>query len=128
MSSVREKVEDFEKALTKFGELAHKVDLTEIERDAAIQRFEFTYEIAWKSLKAVLEANGVTDTTFPRDVIKSGFIGDLIENEKSWLEMMQNRNLTVHTYREELAVTLAEKLSAYHQQFAGLLEKLKTQL
>jgi nucleotidyltransferase substrate binding protein (TIGR01987 family) len=125
---LHEKLVDFEKALNKFGELALMDNLNEIERDAAILRFEFTYEMAWKCLKHFLESKGAKETNYPKDVIKTGYSGHLIENELEWIEMIKHRNLTVHTYREEFAISLASKFRTYYNEMTQLLNKLKSQL
>ncbi len=70
--------------------------------DATIQRFEFTFELFWKLLKAVLEVEGV-ESQFPKEVLKESFQGHLIDHEDIWIRMLKDRNLTSHTYDEKLA-------------------------
>ena len=81
------------------------IDLpSEIEMQGIIQSFEFTFELAWKTLKDYMEALG-TDTHFPRETIKSAFQAGLINNGKIWLDMLDKRNLLAHIYDEKLAET-----------------------
>jgi len=65
-----------------------------------IQRFEYTFELAWKTLKDYLEANEVI-TKFPRDVIKAAFQYELIKDGEVWMDMLEKQNLLAHTYDEK---------------------------
>ncbi|MFO1257720.1 MAG: HI0074 family nucleotidyltransferase substrate-binding subunit [Gammaproteobacteria bacterium] len=69
--------------------------------DATIQRFEFTIELYWKLLKRLLEEKGVI-VQYPRDVLREAYAGRLIDDEAIWLNMLKDRNLSSHTYNEEL--------------------------
>lgn len=78
----------------------HKVDqLSDLEQEGIIQRFEYSYELAWKTMKDYLEENGVIITPVtPRNVIKEAFAAGMIENGQVWIDMMLHRNLLAHTY------------------------------
>ena len=80
--------------------------------DATIQRFEFTIELFWKLLKAILEEKGVS-VQYPKDVLQESFNGHLIDNEADWLNMLNDRNLTSHTYDEELANKIFTNIQKY---------------
>ncbi len=67
-----------------------------------IQRFEFTYELAWKTLKLYLETKDI-DVRNAKDTLKAAFEQGLIQNADDWSELHQKRNLTSHTYDEALA-------------------------
>jgi len=75
---------------------------SELERQGIIQSFEFTFELAWKTLKDYLESKGVT-VSFPRDTIKEAFHHQILQDGKIWLEMLEKRNLIAHTYDEKNA-------------------------
>ncbi|HUW29475.1 MAG TPA: HI0074 family nucleotidyltransferase substrate-binding subunit [Sulfuriferula sp.] len=80
-----------------------------ILRDATIQRFEFTFEIAWKTLQLYLLHQGM-EATGPRQTLKQAFVDGLIatpEDADIWLAMLEDRNLTTHTYREAVAESIA---------------------
>jgi nucleotidyltransferase substrate binding protein (TIGR01987 family) len=96
----------------------------EFIRDSAIQRFEFTYELAWKTMKSLLAERGASDLNFPRDVIKSAFQAGLIDNDPGWLEMIKTRNETSHLYNEGMAETVYGKLAAYLPLIDQLLKKI----
>ncbi len=80
--------------------------------DATIQRFEFTIELFWKLLKSILENKGV-EVQYPKDVLKESFRGHLIDHERVWLKMLQDRNLSSHTYDEALADRMFEDIKTY---------------
>ena len=74
-------------------------ELTDLEKQGLIQSFEYTFELAWKTLKDYLEANSV-DAQFPRDVIKKGFQYTILDDGDIWIDMLEKRNLMAHTYDE----------------------------
>jgi nucleotidyltransferase substrate binding protein (TIGR01987 family) len=80
--------------------------------DATIQRFEFTIELFWKLLKSILESKGV-EVQYPKDVLKESFRGHLIDHERVWLKMLQDRNLSSHTYDEDLADRMFQDIKTY---------------
>ena len=87
--------------------LAEAVAQTESEliRDATIQRFEFTFEVIWKTMKLYLERQGY-ECGGPRSTLKKAFAENLIptpEEADRWLQMLEDRNLTTHAYDEMLA-------------------------
>jgi len=93
--------------------------------DAAIQRFEFTYELGWKLLKAFLEYEGIEAVNTPRAAIKEAFAADLIDNAEVWAEIIDARNLTAHTYDQPKAIEIYNKIKAsYFTQLAILLENI----
>ncbi len=78
---------------------------TDLVRDATIQRFEFTFEVTWKTLKLYLERQGY-ECGGPRPTLKKAFTENLIptpEEADMWLRMIEDRNLTSHAYDEILA-------------------------
>ncbi len=86
----------------------------DILRDATIQRFEFTFEAAWKTLQLFLLHQGL-EATGPRQVLKQAFAFGLIQTPDEadvWLAMLEDRNLTTHTYREDLAEMIAAHIRA----------------
>lgn len=80
--------------------------------DATIQRYEFTIELFWKFLKAILESKGV-EVQYPKDVLKESYQGQLIDDEAIWLSMLNDRNLTSHTYDEALADQIYGRIQTY---------------
>ncbi|MEY3182481.1 MAG: hypothetical protein RLZ35_466 [Pseudomonadota bacterium] len=95
--------------------------------DATIQRFEFTIELFWKLLKAILETKGV-EVQYPKDVLKEAFRGHLIDHESLWLKMLQDRNLSSHTYDEALADRVFEDIKTYVPVLRLTFDQLSKQL
>ena len=73
--------------------------LNALEQEGAIQRFEYTFELAWKTLKDYLEQTGlVLPQVTPRQVIKEAYAAKLISDGQVWIDMLDHRNLLSHTY------------------------------
>lgn len=101
MERFKEKLEEFRKAFVRLEEgIAEKE--TEIAIDGVIQRFEFTFELAWKTLKEYLEYQGFSEKTgSPREVIQTGFAKGIIKDGEAWIKMMLDRNGVAHLYDEK---------------------------
>ena len=81
---------------------------SKIEQAGIVQAYEFTFELAWKTLKDYLAFNEV-EAKFPRDVIKQAFKYELLSDGDTWMDMLEKRNLMTHTYNETNA-KLAQQL------------------
>lgn len=105
MTKLENKYKAFETALTRLKEA---IDLYQKQEnpvllDGTIQRFEFCVELGWKLLKEYLEFEKMGEFNSPRATIKESFRVGLIEDAEKWLDMLDDRNLTSHTYDEEIA-------------------------
>jgi len=98
----------FEGAISRFEDALNQAP-NEYIRDSAIQRFEFVFELFWKILKAYSERAGLRAFS-PRDALRSGFQLGIISEEEDWFHMLEDRNLTSHTYNE----ATAELIYAHH--------------
>lgn len=98
----KQRFQNFEQAFRNLEAALSKPELSELERAGVIQIYEFTFELAWKTLKDYLEAQNVI-VKFPRDTIKAAFQYELVEDGERWLDMLQKRNLMAHTYDSGLA-------------------------
>lgn len=96
-----ERAEDFVKASRRLSEACEQ-PLDSFIRDSVIQRFEFCWELAWKTLKLRLEFLGI-EALNPRDVFKEALAAGLIHDGNTWSEAQKMRNLSSHTYDEKLA-------------------------
>ncbi len=99
-------LEHFERALTRLHEVLAQPE-NDFIRDATIQRFEFTFEAAWKAMYRWLRARGVDVDEDAYSSIPEAFRRRLIIDEKRWGEMRKYRNLTSHTYNLPLAIEVA---------------------
>ena len=113
----------FERAVGKLSDALNQ-EKNEYIRDSAIQRFEFTFELAWKTMKAYLEEQGIRVYS-PRESLKGAFQSGLINDDPNWLRTIELRNLTTHTYNESIADEIYGALPAILVLYAGLLVKLK---
>lgn len=95
----------------------------EYEVEILIQRFEFTYELAWKVLQGRLRESGIVAGT-PRDVFRESFKAGWISNADDWFAMLQDRNLTSHVYNEEMARKIVSRIRAKHASTLCTLESL----
>jgi nucleotidyltransferase substrate binding protein (TIGR01987 family) len=98
----KQRLSNFQKAFEKLEDALSKPDHSMLEKAGVIQIYEFTFELAWKTLKDYLEEKGV-EAKFPRDAIKQAFKYEIIEDGEIWLDMLQKRNLMAHTYDETMA-------------------------
>lgn len=88
---------NYQKALAQLLKYTEKETLSEMERQGLIKAFEFTYELAWNTLRDYLLYQGITDIVGSRDTIRTAFRENLIENGEEWMNMLQSRNRTSHT-------------------------------
>lgn len=96
----------------------------ELDKDGVIQRFEFTFELLWKTLKMFLEYQEI-DVKSPRDSLKEAFRMGLIDDEEIYLDMLEDKNLTSHIYDEEVSEEIFKRIkSRYVQLFEKVLKKL----
>lgn len=96
---------NYNKALTKLGEavaLDKERTLSELEKQGLIQAFEYTHELAWKVMQDFFVFQGNTELRGSRDATRQAFSTNLIADGDHWMEMIKNRNLTSHTYNEEI--------------------------
>lgn len=92
----------FSDALETLNIAISEPDFNDYVRDAIIQRFEYTYETAWKVIKSVLSYQGV-ELRHPREIFAEAFSSGWIINPDHWEAMIEDRNLTTHTYKERTA-------------------------
>ncbi len=130
MSQHRDRFElarsQFGKALARLHE-AIEVDETPMIRDALIQRFEFTYELAWKSMFYWLRDQGEKVPEMVNPVLQAAFRCELISNPKIWEGIKDSRNETSHTYNEVKAVEVASFVRTHAlAAFDALHDRLQT--
>jgi nucleotidyltransferase substrate binding protein (TIGR01987 family) len=117
----RQRFQNFHKAfgqLVKAATLAQERQLSELEQQGLIQAFEFTHELAWNTLKDFLESRGRTNMFGSKDATREAFAAGLIEQGEVWMQMIESRNETTHTYDEETANEIGSAiLNQYVAQF-----------
>ena len=105
----RQRFENFEKSYLLLASTIEIESPSVVERAGLIQFFKVAFELSWKLLKDYLESQDV-NPKFPRDAIKEAFHYELIENGDAWMNMLNDRNLTVHTYNETKAAEIELKI------------------
>lgn len=117
---------EFNNAYERLKE-ALKEEESEIVIDGALHRFEFTFELAWKSLKDYLEYMGLTEKTgSPREIIQQAFKQEIIEDGEGWINMMLSRNTLSHLYDEKSSREVFSRIKkVYIKLFENLNEKYK---
>ena len=124
-----QRANSFERAFARLKaavNLAEQRELSDLEAQGLIQGFEYTHELAWKTLKDFLETQGMVNLYGSRDTTRAAFRSELIENGEVWMDMVDKRNLTSHTYDEETAAQVVTTIrSTYFNAFERLLVKLQ---
>lgn len=124
----QQRFQNFLKAFTLLEEavaLQQHRELTDLEEQGLIQRFEFTHELAWNVLKDYFQYQGNTAITGSRDATREAFKMGLIEDGEGWMEMIKSRNLSSHTYNEAVAEDLTEKIV---EEYYGLFRTFKNKM
>lgn len=112
MRSIDFKYMNLKKAYTKLKEVSEIYDgKNDIIRDSLIQRFEFTYELTHKTLREFMKYLGVSlENSFPRTIFKKAYVNNLISDDKVWINLLEDRNLTSHIYNEDLSIEVANRI------------------
>ncbi len=119
-------LKSFEKALLQLGDALEESE-SPIVRDACLQRFEFSYELLWKTLKIFLEEIHGVRAVSPRQVFKEAFALSIIDEELTFVEMIESRNTLSHTYNEEQAAKIYVKCADYLKAMKNVLAQLNKQ-
>lgn len=116
----RQRFDNFENAYELLAKYIDIPDPEELERAGIIQFFEMAFELAWKVMKDYLEAEGF-QVKSPKEAIKQAFQTQLLEDGQVWIDALEDRNRTVHTYDEATAIEVAEHIKTIYfpalQQF-----------
>jgi nucleotidyltransferase substrate binding protein (TIGR01987 family) len=122
----QQRLTNFERALRLLREaMAEGPEaLNQLEKEGVIQRFEYCFELAWKTVKDYMEASGIVfDVVMPRQVIKDAFAAKVLNDGATWIAMLDHRNLLSHTYNP---VVFEQAVAAIHQRYLPQLEQLHT--
>ena len=93
--------------------------------DACIQRFEFSIELTWKTLKKCLAIEGIEANT-PRESIQQAYTIHWVNDETEWLSMLKDRVLTSQTYKDDLALEIYRRLPSHFAAMMALYQLLNT--
>lgn len=105
----KQRFQNFEKAYSTFSSILDIKNPNEAERMGLIQAFEIIFELSWKLLKDYLTEQGHIIKS-PREAIKQAYQNEIIKDGHTWLNALENRNETVHTYNETIAKEVDTKI------------------
>ncbi len=130
LDNLKKALVSLEKIIDQYESLSVTSELKESLRDGAIQRFEFTYELAWKSLKRFFEVYMLenVDALIGANLFRMGFEAGLISNVNIWLEFKRNRNLTSHTYDQNVAHEVYEGLKLFVPEINHFIQKIEIKI
>ncbi|AMQ56428.1 nucleotidyltransferase substrate binding protein [Algoriphagus sanaruensis] len=124
----QQRLANFSKALRQLENavnLSKERPLSDLEEQGLIQAFEFTHELAWNVLKDYFAFQGNPDITGSRDASREAFRKGLIRDGDGWMEMIKSRNQSSHTYNQEIADGIADKITnSYFSLFLDLENKM----
>ena len=115
----QQRFQHYQKALLQLGkavELSQQRALSDIEQQGLIKAFEFTHELAWNVMKDYFDTTSIMGS---RDATREAFLRSLVTDGEGWMEMIKSRNMTSHTYNQDIADEISEKVTT---QYAGLLQ------
>lgn len=112
----KQRFSNFKKAGAQLTEFIEKGELNKFERQGLIQCFEYTFELAWKTLKDYLQEQGF-QVNSPRATIQTAFKAGMLSDGHVWIDALEKRNLMAHTYNEANAKE-AERLILTEYYFA----------
>jgi len=116
---------NYKKAFTQLEKFIDKGELSELEMQGLVKAFEYTYELAWTTMKDFLEYRGQVDIYGSRDAIRMAFQLGLVADGGLWMDMLNSRNKTSHTYNEETAQEICRAVTEeYFPAFYQLIKKL----
>ncbi|MBW1615281.1 MAG: nucleotidyltransferase substrate binding protein [Deltaproteobacteria bacterium] len=98
----RQRYNNFEKAFIRLTNAVNKDEYDQLSEAGLIKTFEFTFELAWKTLKDYLESKGII-AKFSRDAIKLSFQNSIIEDGEVWIDMLEKRDLLSHVYDDKIS-------------------------
>ncbi|MEI8342619.1 MAG: nucleotidyltransferase substrate binding protein [Verrucomicrobiota bacterium] len=124
----KQRFQNFDRAYVLLRQALEKgpAVLNQLEKEGVIQRFEYSFELAWKTVKDFLEENGIVFATVtPRQILKDAFIAKIITDGQVWIDMLDHRNLLSHTYNfasfeqavEAIAARYLPAMEALHDFF-----------
>lgn len=122
----RQRLKNYRKALRQLQQFVEKESLSELEKQGLIKAFEYTYELAWNTLKDFLVYEGYMEIYGSRDTIRKAYELHLLSEGERWMDMLESRNRTSHSYNEEVAEQICHAIKHdYYTLFCNLELKLR---
>jgi len=128
LTRVKNSLEKFEQAQESLERALKTPVVTERDIAGVIKSFEYVFELSWKTLRRLLEVLGYEENS-PRDVYKAAYQAAVLNDEEIWLDILDARNLTTHTYSKKTAEALVKKISSeYVVAFRALVDTIVTKV
>jgi nucleotidyltransferase substrate binding protein (TIGR01987 family) len=126
----KQRFSNFEKAILKLSEVIEKKEkLSDLEKEGLIQRFEFTHELSWNVMKDYLIYDGIQNIIGSRSAVREAFNKNLITEGQIWMDMIESRNKTSHTYVETILESEYENITKkYYPELLKFHIKMKSLL
>lgn len=122
----KQRFENYKKALLRFEEAVNGKTEERLQQEGLIQRFEYTFELAWKCLQDVLQERGFAEIRGPKPVIQQSLEDGLIHDGLLWMDMLKSRNEASHIYDEDSFLDIYHKAKQkYLAPLVGLRQKLE---
>jgi nucleotidyltransferase substrate binding protein (TIGR01987 family) len=125
----QQRFKHYQKALLQLSNavvLSRQRQLSEIEQQGLIKAFEFTHELAWNVIKDYFEYQGTTGIMGSRDATREAFQRDLVSDGEGWMEMIRSRNMTAHTYNQDIADEISQKvITRYFELFQAFRDRMQ---
>ncbi|NBU96996.1 MAG: nucleotidyltransferase [Spirochaetia bacterium] len=125
----KQRFDNFQKVFLELEEavlLSQKRSLSKLENQGLIQGFEYTHELAWNMIKDYLEEQGIFGLIGSKNTIREAFKLGILKEGEIWMNMIQSRNQTSHTYNTTLAdQVVSDILHKYYYQFKEIIEEFK---
>jgi nucleotidyltransferase substrate binding protein (TIGR01987 family) len=123
----KQRFSNYQKVLSQLQEFIIKKDLSKLELQGLIKAFEYTYELSWNTIKDFYEAQGETNIQGSKDAFRLAFKRGLLDSGDTWMDMIESRKLTVHSYDEVVAKKVVDLIfKNYSEQFLKLETKLNS--
>ena len=109
-----QRFDNFQRALHQLTlaiQLMEQRPLSDLEQQGLIQGFEFTHELAWNVLKDYLEMEGIQGLVGSRSTVRESFKRGLVSDGEAWMDMIEKRNLSSHTYNQDVAEALVSAIN-----------------
>lgn len=125
----KQRFENYQSALRELSEFIDLGELSKYEEQGLVKAFEYTYELAWKTLKDFLEYQGVEEIVGSRDAFRNAFKLDIVQDGHLWMNMIESRNKTAHTYNKKTAEEIADDVrERFYPAFRELESYLQNRL
>jgi nucleotidyltransferase substrate binding protein (TIGR01987 family) len=122
----KQRFSNYKKALSQLQKAVEMTSFSDIEKEGLVQRFEYTFELAWNVMKDFLEEKGNSGILGSKDAIKLAFKLGLIDDGEKWMDMVNSRRLSAHTYDEATANAIVQDvINEYYPLFAAFKTRME---